>query len=127
MARLALPPQAGLAQAVCEELEERASAWAADLDRLRRRAVDLACCELGGVVEAAALEVIRAQVAMACCFVGLWCQRASCCVVEVAALEVACAGGRPGVERRLPQPSWASCSPALACGVRPPLPSAPSS
>jgi hypothetical protein len=53
---------AGLAQGVCDELEERASGWWADLDRLRRRAVDLACSDASAVVEQAALEVIRTQV-----------------------------------------------------------------
>lgn len=61
------PRFAGLAQGVCDELEERASAWWADLDKLRRRAVDLACSDASATVEAAALEVIRAQVGWAAC------------------------------------------------------------
>ncbi|KAL4443541.1 hypothetical protein ABPG75_011278 [Micractinium tetrahymenae] len=51
----------GQAQGLCDEIEERVSALWGDLDRLRRRAVDLACCDASGVVEAAALEVIRTQ------------------------------------------------------------------
>ncbi|PRW56682.1 hypothetical protein C2E21_4574 [Chlorella sorokiniana] len=51
----------GLAQGVCDELDERASAWWSDLDKLRRRAVDLACSDASATVEAAALEVIRSQ------------------------------------------------------------------
>ncbi len=47
---------------MCDELDERASAWWADLEKLRRRAVDLACSDASATVEAAALEVIRAQV-----------------------------------------------------------------
>lgn len=82
--RRPLPPPdipAGLAQGVCDELDERASAWWADLEKLRRRAVDLACSEASATVEAAALEVIRSQVRLwwalkrgqttgmvACCF-----------------------------------------------------------
>ena len=58
----ALPsPAAGQAQGLCVELEERGSALWGDLERLRRRAVDLACCDASSVVEAAALEVIRTQ------------------------------------------------------------------
>lgn len=52
---------AGLAQGVCDELRERAAAWNADLERLRRRAADLACTDVGALVEAAALEVARGQ------------------------------------------------------------------
>lgn len=46
---------------MCTELEGRANIWYADLDRLRRRAVDLACSDASHVVEVAALEVIRVQ------------------------------------------------------------------
>lgn len=53
---------AGQAQGLCDEIEERLSALWGDLERLRRRAVDLACCDASCAVEAAALEVIRTQV-----------------------------------------------------------------
>ncbi|EFN58214.1 hypothetical protein CHLNCDRAFT_50618 [Chlorella variabilis] len=53
----------GLAQGVCDELEQQASNWCADLDRLRRRAVDLACCDASGIVEQAALDLEDAAVA----------------------------------------------------------------
>lgn len=50
-----------LAKSLSADLDERIRMWWDDLDKLRRRAADLACVDAGQFVEALALEVIRQE------------------------------------------------------------------